>query len=154
MKNRTSKSIALVLLCILLALPAPALATPPEPLTIDAALWMLPDGTAQGCFSTSGLFVDWGAASEVLVIHADTVHGVKTLVGQQGTITISFQAKITWWSATTSEAVGRFVITSGTGAYERLHGVGETVATLDLGCFGEECAPNIVATYTGKAHFD
>lgn len=154
MKTRASKSMALVLLCILLALPAPALATPPEPLKIDASLWMMPDGTVQGGFSTSGLFVDSGTASEVFVIHADTVHGVKTLVNPQGTITISFQAKITWWSETTSEAVGRFVITSGTGAYERLHGVGETVAKLDLGCFGPDCLPNIVATYTGKAHFD
>ena len=145
---------ALVLLCILLALPAPALATPPEPLQIEASLWMMPDGTAQGYFTTSGLFVESGAASEVFVIHADTVHGIKTLVGQQGTITISFQATITWWSETTSEAVGRFVIASGTGAYERLHGVGETVARLDLGCFGPECPPDIVATYKGKAHFD
>lgn len=154
MKTRASKSMALVLLCILLALPAPALATPPEPLKIEASLWMMPDGSTQGFFSASGLLVDSGAASEVFVIHADTVHGVKTLVGQQGTITISFQAGITWWSETTSEAMGRFVITSGTGAYERLHGVGETVATLDLGCFGRDCPPNIVATYTGKAHFD
>lgn len=154
MKTRASKSMALVLLCILLALPAPALATPPEPLKIEAQLWMMGDGAIQGTFSTGGLFVDSGAASEVFVTHADTVHGVKTLVGQHGTITISFQAGITWWSETTSEAVGRFVIASGTGAYERLHGVGETVATLDLGCFGETCPPNIVATYTGRAHFD
>jgi hypothetical protein len=158
MKARASMIMALVLACTLLALPAPVVATPPEPLTIDAVLWLTSEDSATGVFWTSGLFndygYDFGDASEVFFVADDTIHGRKTLVGELGTITINFQAQIEWASETTSIAKGRFVIVSGTGAYENLHGVGETDATLDLGCIGSECPPNIVASYTGKAHFD
>lgn len=152
MKARAPLATALVLVCILLALPATALATPPEPLTIEAELWMTGPNSAAGIFSTSGLFddygYDFGDASEVFFIAADTIHGVKTLMGEYGTITLNFQAQLTWTSETTGFAEGRFVIVSGTGAYEKLHGVGETYAELDLATY------HILATYTGKAHFD
>jgi hypothetical protein len=158
MKAKAPLATALVLVCILLALPATALATPPEPLTIDAQMWMTGETTAAGIFWTSGLFddygYDFGDASETFFIAADTIHGVKTLVGENGTITLNFQAQLTWTSETTGFAEGRFVIVSGTGAYEKLHGVGETYATLDLGCIGPDCPPNLLAAYTGKAHFD
>jgi hypothetical protein len=154
MKARASVMMALVLICSLLALPAPVLATPPQPLTIEAQMWMTGPDSAEGYFWTSGLFEDGGYASEVFFIADDTIHGTKTLVSQAGTIVLNFQAQLTWTSATTGYAQGRFVIVSGTGAYEKLHGVGETYATLDLGCMGADCLPNIVATYTGKAHFD
>lgn len=77
-----------------------------------------------------------------------TIHGVKTLVGADGAITIRFQAELTWTGPTTGSAEGRWVIVSGTGAYEKLHGVGATYAELDL------AAGQIWASYTGKAHFD
>lgn len=151
MKTRLSVTMALVLICALLALPAPALATPPESLTIEAQLWLTGPDSAAGIFKASGLFDDFGAASEVLRFADGTVHGVKTLVGQAGTITINFQAQMTWTSETTSIAKGRFIIVSATGAYKKLHGIGETYAELDLAAYPN---PNIVATYTGKAHFD
>ncbi len=155
MKARTSMALALVLASVLLAFPAPVLATPPEPLTIHANMWLTPDGGAVGGFSTEGLFVAGGLASEEFFLADGTIHGVKTLVGADGSsITIIFQARIRNLTDTTSEALGRFVILSGTGAYERLHGVGQTYATLDLGCFGPQCPPNIVAEYSGTAHFD
>ncbi len=154
MKARASVTMALVLVCALLALPAPARATPPEPLTIEAQMWMTGESSAAGIFSTSGLFEDGGSASEAFFIAADTIHGTKTLVGEYGTITLNFQAQITWTGEYTANVNGRYVIVSGTGAYEKLHGVGETSATLDLGCMGPTCLPNIVATYTGKGHFD
>jgi hypothetical protein len=154
MKAKVSMTMALVLVCTLLALPAPALATPPEALTIDAQMWMTGETAAAGIFWTSGLFDDIGDASEEFFIADGTIHGVKTLVGEAGTITLNFQAQVTWTSETTGYAEGRFVIVSGTGAYNKLHGVGETYATLDLGCVGPDCPPNIVATYTGTAHFD
>jgi hypothetical protein len=158
MKARASVMMALVLVCTLLALPAPALATPPEPLTIEALMWMTDEDSAAGVFWTSGLFADYGYdfgdASEVFRIADGTIHGTKTLVGEYGTITLNFQAQIMWTGEYTADVIGRFTVVSGTGAYEKLHGVGETDATLDLGCMGPECSPNIVATYTGKAHFD
>lgn len=154
MKTKASRVVVLVLVCVLLALPATALATRPEPLTIEAEMWMTGETSAAGYFWTSGLFSDGGAASEVFTVEADTIHGVKTLVGQLGTITLNFQARITWTGEYTSDANGRYVIVSGTGAYENLHGVGETYATLDLGCMGPDCPPNILAAYTGTAHVD
>ena len=156
MKARVSVAMALALVCALLVLPAPALATPPETLQIHAEMWMMPDGvSAVGWFSISGPgFGDGGGASEVFHLADDTLHGIKTLVGQQGTIALRFQARSEWSGPTTAIALGRFVIVSGTGAYERLHGTGTTEATLDLGCFGPDCPPNILADYTGTGHFD
>lgn len=154
MKARSFVAMALVLVWVLLALPATALATRPDPLTIGAEMWLTGENSAEGYFWTYGLFEDGGYASEAFTIKADTIHGTKTLVGAYGTITLNFQARITWTGEFTSEVNGRYVIVSGTGAYENLHGVGETHATLDLECMGPECPPNILATYTGKAHFD
>ena len=140
--------VALVLNSLLLTVPTSALATPPEPLTITADLWLTGENSAAGTFNASGLLTDTGQAWQEFSIIDNTVHGVKTLVGAEGSITIRFQAQITWTSATTSIAEGRFVIISGTGAYEKLHGVGETYAELDLAAY------QIRATYTGNAHFD
>jgi hypothetical protein len=150
MKTRTSMSMALVLACVLLVLPAPVLATPPEPLTIKADLYLTGENSAAGSFNVSGLFSDAGAATEVFFVDADdgTIHGVKTLVGAEGTVILRFQAELTWTGPTTGIAEGRWVVVSGTGAYEKLHGVGDTYAELDLAAY------HIWASYTGKAHFD
>ena len=148
MKAKTSTVIALVLVCILLALPATVLATPPEPLTIGAELWLTGENSAAGTFEATGLFTDAGKASEVFFIADGTIHGVKTLVSAAGTVTIRFQAQLTWTGPTTGVAEGRFVIVSGTGAYLKLHGVGETYAELDLAAY------HILARYTGTAHLD
>jgi len=149
---KTKVCVAVALACILLVLPAPALATPPEPLEIHADMWMTGPSSAAGIFWAGGLFADYGYefgdASEVFFIAANTIHGVKTLVGEAGTITLNFQAQLTWTGPTTGIAEGRFVIVSGTGLYENLHGVGETYAELDLSTY------EIVATYTGTGHFD
>jgi hypothetical protein len=151
MKARVFVTMALVLICSLLVLPAPVLATPPVPLTITAGLWLTGADSAAGTFEASGLFGDAGVASETFFIADDTIHGVKTLVGAEGAITLKFQAQLTWTSQTTGVAAGRFAIVSGTGAYRKLHGVGETYAELDLAAYPN---PNIVATYTGTGHFD
>ncbi len=150
MKSRVSKMMALVLVlvCILMMLPATVQASKPEDLTINAALWMTGENSAAGSFGTTGLFTSSGAASETFFIANGTIHGVKTLVGAAGTITIHFQAQLTWTGVKTGVAEGRFVIVSGTGDYKKLHGVGTTYAQLDLATY------SILASYTGTAHFD
>jgi hypothetical protein len=148
MKARVSRTMALALTCLLFALPASALATPPEPLTITADLWLAGENSAAGNFEASGLFVDQGDASEVFFVADGTIHGVKTLVSADGTIVVNFQAQLTWTGPTTGTAEGRFVVVSGTGDYQKLHGVGETYAELDLQ------AGHLWASYTGWAHFD
>lgn len=142
---------ALVLSCLLLAIPTPVRATAPEEdLLIVADLALGEDGTsASGTFTISSLLfpMDGGLAYEEFHIDQDdmTTHGVKTLTGGNGTITIKFQASIT------PEGVfGRFVVISGTGAYKKLHGVGATSAWMDY----TSTPPTIHAIYSGKAHMD
>ncbi len=140
--------VALALTFALAAFPSSALATSPEPLTIEAEMWMTGPDSAAGTFQATGFVEDSGAASEAFRIADDTIHGVKTLVGTAGTITVRFQARLTWPGPATGVAEGRFVIVSGTGAYQKLHGVGDTHAELDL------ATGRIQASYTGAAHLD
>lgn len=147
MKIRISIITIFVLGCIFLAFPAPAAATPPETLTIDVDMWMTGEDSAAGTFIMNGLVADTGDVTETFFLAGDTSHGVKTLVGDQGTITIRYQVQLTW-ALNTGTAEGQFVIVSGTGAYAKLHGVGATYATLNLE------TGHLLATYTGKAHFD
>jgi hypothetical protein len=148
MKTRISITMMLVMFCTLLTLATPVQATRPDPLTISADMYLNGPSSAVGTFNAIGLFTDDGSATEVFFIADSTIHGVKTLVGAGGTITIKFQAELTWTSPTTGIAQGQYVIISGTGAYVKLHGVGETYAELDLG------TGHILASYTGIAHFD
>jgi len=140
--------LGLIVICLLVIQPAPALASQPEELTINAELWMTGENSAAGSFTTTGLFSDSGEASETFFLAAQTIHGIKTLVGSVGNITIRFQAQLTWTGPTTGVAEGRFVIVSGTGAYKNLRGAGESYAELDLATY------HILASYNGTAHFD
>jgi hypothetical protein len=147
MKIRIALIALFVAGCLFLAFPEPAVATPPETLSIDADMWITGENTAAGTFNMSGLAVDYGNVTETFFIADDTSHGVKTLVSEQGTITIRYQVQLTWMLET-GIAQGTFTIIGGTGAYARLHGVGTTYATLNLQ------TGHLMATYTGKAHFD
>jgi hypothetical protein len=147
MKIRVSIIMMFVLGCILLAFPTPAAATPPKSLTINVDMWVTGENSAEGAFIMNGLVTDAGDVTEIFFLADDTSHGVKTLVGQQGTITINYQVRLTW-TPDTGIAEGRFVIVGGTGAYAKLHGVGTTNATLDLK------TGHLLASYTGMAHID
>jgi hypothetical protein len=150
MKTRFSKiiALALIMICLLVILPTPALASKPVELTINADLWMTGENSAAGTFETTGLFTANGEASETFFIAAETIHGVKVMEDLNGTITILFQAHMTWTGPTNGVAEGHFVVVSGTGAYKKLHGVGDSYAELNLATY------HILASYTGTAHFD
>jgi hypothetical protein len=143
MKTKASILIALVLVGTLMFLPTPAQATTPVELVITAELNYFTTGTFE---ANSPLFSDTGVAYQEFSIKGGTIHGVKTLYGADGTITIKFQARLINDGLT---AIGTFVIVSGTGAYEKLHGVGDTYAVIVDPVLG-----HITATYTGTAHFD
>jgi hypothetical protein len=147
MKIRIAILILFVLGCLFLAFPAPAMATPPESVEISVDMWVNGENSAAGTFTMNGLVTDMGNVSEIFFIAGNTSHGVKTLESAQGSITIDYQVRLTW-TEFRGIAQGRFVIISGTGAYEKLHGEGETHAELDL------MTGHLVATYSGKAHFD
>lgn len=126
-------------------------AAPPESFTIEFALTLTGPDSASGTFTASGTISDSGNASQTfrLVPPGDaprTAHGVKTLEGSQGTITISFHARVIPESPTTSVAEGRFRVISGTGEYENLRATGTTSATLDL------ATGTLTGTYTGSTH--
>jgi hypothetical protein len=146
MKIRIFITAVFVLGCVFLAFPAPAAATPPESLTIEVDMWVTGENSAAGNFTMHGLATDAGEVSEIFFLADDTSHGVKTLVSPQGTITIRYQVQLTW-TPQFGIAQGRFVIINGTGAYEDLHGVGTTYATLEL------ANGHLLATYTGTGHF-
>lgn len=151
MKTRVSIILVLAIFGLLFQ-PVPVQATAPVPLTIEAIMGFTGPASAAGdffltygLFSETGSFSDTGSATEEFFIDMDegTIHGVKTLEGELGTITIKFQARLAY---DFSSASGHFVIISGTGAYERLHGVGTTEALIADG--------HIYAEYEGTAHFD
>jgi hypothetical protein len=154
MKTKALITVVAMLLAILaLALPAPVQATAPEALQIHVAMTMTGSASAAGTFWTEGLITDsgtdFGDASETFFIDEDTIRGVKTLIGEHGTIVLKFQAQLTW-TATGGIANGRFTILSGTGDYKKLHGQGTTVAILGLTAI----PPVLTAVYDGQAHFD
>jgi hypothetical protein len=137
----------IVLFCLALALPEPVQATKPvEDFEISATLTIMSETYAEGDFQIScpDLSIsDQGFSSETFKISWDglTIHGVKTLEGDMGTIVVKFRGRMT------PEGVeGMFTIVSGTGAYAKLHAVGTTTATIWQGV--------IDAHYIGSAHFD
>lgn len=146
-KKSVNLATALVLIALLFALPSSAQATAPEPdFVITADLIMGMDGlSASGTFTISSpLFPpDSGTANETFFINYDdmTIHGTKILIGANGTIFLKFQSAIT-----STGVFGHFTIISGTGTYEKLHGVGDTSAWL--------MAPYLWAVYSGEAHID
>lgn len=136
-----------VVVIFLLSSTAPAMATPPVEIEINADMYLNSPSSAAGNFTVSGFIADAGAAYEEFFISDDTIHGVKTLSGANGTITIRFQAELAF-DGPIGTATGTFVIVSGTGDYAKLHGIGTTTATLDMMSY------HIVATYSGIAHID
>ena len=147
MKIRASIIIFFILGCIFLAFPRPVTATQPKSLTINVDMWVTGENSAAGTFIMEGLVADYGNVAETFFLADDTSHGIKTLVSTEGTITIKYQVQMTW-TPEIGIAQGKFVIVNGTGAYEKLHGVGTTYATLDLS------TGHLLATYTGTAHID
>lgn len=138
------------LLCLgamLLAGVDPAKASMPQAVEITFNLDLTGPYTAAGAFNLTGFIQDKGTASQVVRITDDgMIQGKKILVGQNGTITLRFNAEPT----PSGEAFGHFVVVSGTGAYKNIHGNGTTYATVVF----EDGIPKIVGTYSGDVHVD
>jgi hypothetical protein len=146
MKARVSIRLALAIVCALLALPAPALATPPEEVTIEAEGLYYGSSPYMGDFIASGLFFDSGSVT-IWTWYSNwfVVHSYALLESSEGSILIHSQGLRT---GTVLE--GRWVILSGTGLYENLHGEGELNAHFEP----SDYPLHIFWTWTGKAHFD
>jgi hypothetical protein len=123
----------------------------PKAVTIDFSLMLTGPNTAEGTFTSAGAIEDSGGAAQEFTVSPPeglprTVHGIKTLMGAHGTITIEFNARVIPTSPTTSIATGRFTVLYGTGDYEGLSATGRTYAELDF------MAGTIDGSYIGFVH--
>jgi hypothetical protein len=83
-----------------------------------------PDSVA-GTYTVSGGFEDEGTYVETFRFAGNSIHGVKTLSGRDGTIILVAEAVVRWTSPTQVELfAGHWRFESGTGAYADLRGGG------------------------------
>jgi hypothetical protein len=108
-----------------LAAPLVAGASAPEPVSIEThGVFTGPDSTA-GTFVISGALSDSGTYVDSFRLAGETLHVVKTLSGDGGTITLTAQGVVRWTSPTTATFfAGHWQVVSGTGAYADLQGGG------------------------------
>lgn len=141
--------IVTVLGAVLLALPCQVLATPPEEVVFTFEFYFSGPDSASGTFAAEGAIEDAGSGYEVFrYTDEGTLQGVKVLEGGQGTITMRFNLEIIPTGPTTARTEVHFVIQSGTGAYENIHGVGTGEADVDF------VLNSIIGTFSGRVHID
>jgi hypothetical protein len=142
-------SIVTVLMVTLGALPCQVFATQPEEVVFGFEFYFTGPDSASGTFTAEGAIEDEGAGWEVFrYTDEGTLQGIKVLEGEQGTITMRFNLEIIPTGPTTARTEVHFVIQSGTGAYENIHGVGTGAADVDF------VAGSLVGTFCGRVHSD
>jgi hypothetical protein len=142
-------SIVAILGVVLWALPFQAFATPPEEVVFDFEFYFTGPDSAAGTFSAEGAIEDSGSGYEVFhYTDEGTLQGIKVLEGNQGTITLRFNLEIVPTGPTTARTDVHFVIQSGTGDYENIHGVGTGSADVDF------VAGSLIGTFSGTVHSD
>jgi hypothetical protein len=142
-------AIVAVLGVLLLALPFPVFATPPEEVVFTFDFYFTGPYSAAGTFTAAGAIVDSGSGyEEFRFTDEGTLQGVKVLEGSQGTITLRFNLEIIPTGPNTARTDVHFVIQSGTGAYENIHGVGTGAAVIDF------VEGTLVGAFSGKVHID
>ena len=149
--KRLSKftSIVDILGVVLLALPFQVFATPPEEVVFTFEFYFTGPDSAAGSFAAEGAITDAGSGYEVFrYTDEGTLQGIKVLQGSDGTITLRFNLEIIPTGPTTARTDVHFVIQSGTGAYENIHGVGTGAAVVDF------VAGSLIGTFSGKVHID
>lgn len=146
--KKSIRTLLVLTLAVLLAvsMTGVASATQPQEAYFEFDLLMTGMDSAAGTFTASGAIEDYGPAHQVFWYTDDgNVQGIKTMEGQKGTIVLKFTAT----PMPEGYAIGHFVVMDGTGAYENIHGQGDTYAALVF-----EPVPGIVGSYSGKVHID
>jgi hypothetical protein len=142
-------SMVAILGVVLWAMPLQALATPPEDVVFDFVFYFTGPDSAAGEFWAGGAIEDSGTGYEVFrYTDEGTLQGIKVLEGSQGTITLRFNLEIIPTGPTTARTDVHFVIQSGTGAYENIHGVGTGAADVDF------IAGSLIGAFSGTVHID
>jgi hypothetical protein len=133
----------------MLALAAPVSASKPEEVVITFDLVITPPGAAVGTFVATGAIEDSGTVAETFRWTDDgNLQGTMVLTGTKGTITLRFHLTPIGGPPVVP-SVGSFVLASGTGDYENIHGVGSAESNTYLGA-----PPTIDATFDGQVHVD
>lgn len=133
--------LVMVLMVLIMAIPSPASASPPEQIHFDVIAGL---GGYPGTWSSNGLVASNGTATfnpfvagqdPILGIPA-TVHDTFTLTDEHGSITFKGQGKSAIINNNNGNPVPGYrltwVIISGTGAYVNLHGQGTGYAWPDF----------------------
>jgi hypothetical protein len=124
---------AVLAAALLVAIPATASAPAQVSVVMHGALTG-PDSVS-GTYTVAGAFEDTGTYFEEFRFAGDSIHGVKTLSGRGGTITLVADAVVRWISPTKVELfAGHWRFESGTGAYADLRGGGSpgVIGSADL----------------------
>jgi hypothetical protein len=148
-------SIVVVLFALLAAVPAQA--SPPRPVTIETSGHLTGPTTSAGSWQAHGAFNDSGTYAESFrfaggsTVMPRTIHAEKTLVGANGTLQLRAEGVVIWLSPTLATfKAGNWRITSGTGAYLRLHAGGTPGVTTDS--FGNLVTGAVDVKHVGRAH--
>ena len=146
---------------VLLALAAPVSASKPQEVVFAFDLTITAPGSAAGTFVATGAIEDSGTVEETFRWTDDgNLQGtmVLTSAGGAGTITLRFHltplTPIVEPPVVVVPSVGSFVIKSGTGAYENIHGVGSAESNTYLPPEGSTAPPTIDAIFDGQVHVD
>ena len=153
-RGRSVRAVALALACTLGLAVSPALAVPSGDITISvhSALGCPPPA---GCtFAMSGVLTDSGPiTTEFLRATAlpspvvGTAQYVRTFHGQQGSLTIRLESRITAGDEPfLVDEVGHWVLVSGTGAYDGLVGQGTEAGIRNF------ATNSLDAVYSGRVH--
>jgi hypothetical protein len=148
---------AIVLVLFALLAVVPAQASPPRPVTIDTNGHLTGPSTSAGSWQAHGAFNDSGTYTESFRFAGGsaamprTIHTEKTLVGADGTLHLRAEGVVIWLSPTLATfKAGNWRITSGTGAYLRLHAGGTPGVTADS--FGDLVTGVVDVEHAGRAH--
>jgi hypothetical protein len=151
--------LTLMLTAVLVTIPAPVNAAPPEDISFHLdVIFQIGNLTGTGSWESDGVVTSSGNI-EQSELHAGwteeglprTVHALDTLSDASGTITIRAEiTQIEHEPFKSFKGAGRWVIISGTGAYENLRGEGP--ATIE-GTVNFPIDLTLRADYDGVAHF-
>jgi hypothetical protein len=113
--------------------------------------WNTGPNTVGGTWTAIGAVEDSGTYTEAFELSGQTVHGVKTLVGARGTITIEARARIVFTSPTTAVFEdGNWLVVDGTDAYAALHAEGSPAGTGTA----DFATGTVTVAHDGLAHYD
>jgi hypothetical protein len=121
----TTAVVALAVVGAALLAALPAAASAPQAVSIVMRGALTGADSAAGTDSISGDFEDSGTYVETFRFAGTSIHGVKTLTGRNGTITLVAEAVVRWESPTRAVLfAGHWRFESGTGAYATIQGGG------------------------------